>query len=105
MRCRHAPATSHSSTLEQILKLPNVTGIKFISTDLYTLSRLRQRCPEATIFYGSDEMFGPACAFGSNGGIVTTYNVLGSLYRASRKAADAGGDLIRARELQSISQD
>ncbi|MFK7890984.1 MAG: dihydrodipicolinate synthase family protein [Granulosicoccus sp.] len=91
-------------TLEHILNLPNVTGIKFTSADLYALSRLRQRCPDTTIFYGSDEMFGPACAFGSDGGIGTTYNVLGSLYQALQKAADVGGDLTKARELQLISQ-
>lgn len=99
--------TGRTTPLESILSilaLPGVSGIKFTSADLYTLSRLRKHAPDATFFFGSDEMFGPAAAFGVDGGIGTTYNVLGSLYTALRDAVDAA-ELDTARTLQSISQD
>ncbi len=89
--------------LIDLLDLPNVAGIKFTSTDLFKLSMLRRRRPDRSYFYGFDEIFIGAAAFGVDGGIGTTYNIMGKLYVAL-DAAIRSGDLARARELQDISQ-
>jgi len=89
--------------LTDLLDLPNVAGIKFTSTDLFKFSMLRRRRPDRSYFYGFDEIFIGAAAFGVDGGIGTTYNIMGKLYVAL-DAAIRSGDLARARELQDISQ-
>lgn len=89
--------------LVKILNLPNVAGIKFTSTDLFKFSMLRRRCPDSTYFFGFDEIYAAAGMLGSDGGIGTTYNLLGRLYVALHTAIQAG-DMARAQELQDISQ-
>lgn len=89
--------------LTDLLDLPNVAGIKFTSTDLFKLSMLRRRRPDRTYFFGFDEIFIGAAAFGVDGGIGTTYNIMGKLYVAMA-AAMRDGDPDRARALQDISQ-
>ncbi len=89
--------------LQRILDLPNVAGIKFTSTDLFKLSMLRRSRPDKIYFFGFDEIFAGAAALGCDGGIGTTYNVLGKLYvELFRSFLEA--DLPKARELQDISQ-
>ena len=89
--------------LVRILDLPNVAGIKFTSTDLFKLSMLRRRRPEHTYFFGFDEIYLSAAVLGADGGIGTTYNLLGRLY-AALDAAIRAGDLARGQELQDLSQ-
>lgn len=89
--------------LERILGLPNVAGIKFTSTDLFKFSMLRRRCPDKTYFFGFDEIYLAGGVLGADGGIGTTYNILGRLYVALDQAIRAG-DLARAQELQDVSQ-
>ncbi|WP_068313690.1 dihydrodipicolinate synthase family protein [Polycladidibacter hongkongensis] len=88
----------------KVLDLPNVTGLKFTSSDLFGLSCLQKARPDVAYFYGFDELLSSAYALGVDGGIGTTYNVLGNLYMAIHEAAQAN-DLMRMRELQMISQD
>ncbi|HRY26803.1 MAG: dihydrodipicolinate synthase family protein [Geminicoccaceae bacterium] len=89
--------------LLRILDLSNVAGIKFTSTDLFKLAMLRRRRPEHTYFFGFDEIYLSGAALGADGGIGTTYNLLGRLYAALDDAIRAG-DLARAQELQDLSQ-
>ncbi|MFG6661101.1 dihydrodipicolinate synthase family protein [Sulfitobacter sp. 915] len=89
--------------LVETLGLPNVAGIKFTSTDLFKFSMLRRRCPEKTYFFGFDEIYITGSVLGADGGIGTTYNLLGKLYVALEATLRAG-DLPRAQELQDISQ-
>lgn len=89
-------------TLVEIMALPNVAGIKFTSTDMFKLSMLRRRCPDATIFFGFDEIYLTGAVLGADGGIGTTYNLLGRLY-AALDAAVRSGDLPRAMALQDVS--
>ncbi len=96
---RPIPLTS----LERILDLPNVAGIKFTSTDLFKFSMLRRRRPDKSYFFGFDEIYLTGAVLGADGGIGTTYNILGKLYVALDRALRAG-DLPRARELQDASQ-
>lgn len=88
--------------LVSILDLPGVAGIKFTSTDLYKMVLLRRARPDRTYFFGFDEVFLSGAVLGADGGIGTTYNLLGRLYMALH-AATAGGDLHRARQLQEVS--
>ena len=67
------------------------------------MSQLRANHPDKSLFFGYDEIAGAAALLGTDGGIGTTYNILGSLYTALFKAVEAG-NIERARELQSISQ-
>ncbi|WP_226781498.1 dihydrodipicolinate synthase family protein [Oceaniglobus trochenteri] len=90
-------------SLVRILDLPNVTGIKFTSTDLFKFSMLRRRRPDSSYFFGFDEIYLTGGVLGADGGIGTTYNILGKLYVALDAALRAG-DLPRAQELQDASQ-
>ncbi len=90
-------------SLERILDLPNVSGIKFTSTDLFKFSMLRRRRPDSSYFFGFDEIYLTGGVLGADGGIGTTYNILGKLYVALDAALRAG-DLARAQELQDASQ-
>lgn len=89
--------------LSKLLDLPNVAGIKFTSTDLFKLSMLRRARPDKTYFFGFDEIFAGAAALGCDGGIGTTYNLMGRLYVAIN-ASIRDSDLPRTQELQDISQ-
>ena len=89
-------------TLVAIMDLPNVAGLKFTSTDMFKLSMLRRRCPDATLFFGFDEIYLGGAVLGADGGIGTTYNLLGRLYVALDRAIRAG-DLAEAMRLQDIS--
>jgi N-acetylneuraminate lyase len=88
--------------LLSILDLPGVAGIKFTSTDLYKLALLRRARPKHVYFFGFDEIFLSGAVLGADGGIGTTYNLLGRLYMALHSAI-AGGDLALARQLQEVS--
>ncbi|MEZ5837555.1 MAG: dihydrodipicolinate synthase family protein [Geminicoccaceae bacterium] len=89
--------------LSAILELPRVQGVKFSSTDLFKFSMLRRRHPGKTFYFGFDEIYATGALLGSDGGIGTTYNVLGKLYVALHRAIREG-DLATARQLQDISQ-
>lgn len=91
------------NALERILDLPNVAGIKFSSMDLFKLSMLRRRRPDSRYFFGYDEVYLSGAVLGADGGIGSTYNILGRLYVALDQAVRAG-DLARAQELQDVSQ-
>lgn len=89
--------------LDEIMKLPNVAGIKFTSSDLFKLSILRRRHPGKHFYFGFDEIYASAAIMGTDGGIGTTYNVLGNLYVAIDDAI-RNSDLVEARRLQVLSQ-
>lgn len=90
------------SLLIDLLDLPNVAGIKFTSTDLFKFTQLRNLRPDSTYFFGYDEIFLAGGVLGADGGIGTTYNILGRLYAALHQALKVG-DLPRAQELQAVS--
>ncbi|MER8373550.1 dihydrodipicolinate synthase family protein [Mesorhizobium sp. M1406] len=90
--------------LVRLLDLRNVIGIKYTSTDLFKYSLLRKRQPQKLFYYGFDEIYAAAGMLGTDGGIGTTYNLLGRLYVAVDQAIRVG-DLARAKVLQMVSQD
>ncbi|MFV0358543.1 dihydrodipicolinate synthase family protein [Tropicimonas sp.] len=89
-------------TLVAIMELPKVAGLKFTSTDMFKFSMLRRRCRKSTLFFGFDEIYLTGAVLGADGGIGTTYNLLGRLYAALDRAVRCG-DLAEARRLQEIS--
>lgn len=89
--------------LLRILALPGVVGLKFTSHDLHKMSRLKAARPDALMFHGYDETAAAGALLGADGGIGTTYNVLGRLYTAIFAAMRAG-DAAEARALQAASR-
>jgi len=87
-----------------LLAHPKIVGIKHTSQNLYQLERLKQGAPDAVIYSGFDEMFVGGLAMGADGGIGTTFNVMGRWFVQMREAT-AAGDLARARALQSRAND
>ncbi|MGJ5818111.1 dihydrodipicolinate synthase family protein [Paludibaculum fermentans] len=92
---------AHPRTYDELMRLceiPNVAGLKFTSTDLYLLRRLKDNA--VTVFSGFDEILAAGLLMGADGGIGSFYNVAArwfvELYQAARR-----GDWERARVLQS----
>jgi N-acetylneuraminate lyase len=88
--------------LVQLLDLPNVAGIKFTSTDFFKLTRLRLLRPDSVYYFGFDEVWLAGGILGADGGIGTTYSLIGRLYVALNEALREG-DMARAQELQQVS--
>ncbi|WP_421723436.1 N-acetylneuraminate lyase [Bauldia sp.] len=80
----------------------SVAGIKYTAKDLFEFTRLREAVPDKKCFFGSDEMFIAAVAAGTDGGIGSTYNLIGDVYVGIQRAV-AAGDLETARRLQAKS--
>lgn len=85
----------------ELLKIPQVTGIKYTSYDFFTMRKMIEidAGRPVTVLSGPDEMCLPALVMGSDGAIGTTYNILpglfADLYRCYRE-----GDLVAAQTKQ-----
>lgn len=90
---------SHAQ-LSELLSIDNVGGMKFTSSDFFTLNLLTQEFPDKVFYNGSDEMLLSGLAAGADGGIGTTYNFMPKhivgIYRLFSE-----GRISEARELQS----
>ena len=88
---------------EECLKLmqdDRIAGMKYTASDLFQFSQLRRAAPDKTFYFGTDEMFIGAAAVGADGGIGSTYNLIGDVYVGIRKAVESG-DIAAARKLQA----
>lgn len=88
---------------EGLLKLlsdERISGIKYTAQDLFQFWQLRQNMPNKSFYFGTDEMFLGAAAMGAEGGIGSTYNLIGDVYVDIRKAV-ASGNIDAARALQN----
>ena len=90
-------AFQKSQELLDICDLPNVLGVKFTDFNMYLLNQLVKR--GKLTFNGYDEALAPGLLMGAQGGIGTTYNVIGPLVLELARAAKRG-DWERARHLQ-----
>lgn len=90
--------------LTSVLGMQGVAGLKFTSNDIFKLALLRKAAPDSVLFFGYDEILSAGLVSGADGGIGTTYNVIGSLYTALHQAIQSS-DLERAQHLQRASQD
>jgi N-acetylneuraminate lyase len=86
--------------LERLLNLPGVVGIKQTSIDMYQMEQLHRSFPGKVLLNGYDEMLLSGLVSGANGGIGSTYNVLGARY-LGLWAKLLSGDVEGARSIQS----
>lgn len=90
-------------TLDQIntlVTLPGVGALKQTSGDLYQMEQIRRAHPDLVLYNGYDEIFASGLLAGADGGIGSTYNIMGWRYQGIVSAL-ASGDLPRAQQLQS----
>ncbi len=89
-------------TCEQIcdfLSDDKFAGIKFTSSDFFTLEKIKSAFPDKVVFNGYDEIFLSGLAAGADGGIGSTYNIAAERYIKIKKAFEAR-DMDAARKLQ-----
>ena len=90
-------------TLDQIntlVTLPGVGALKQTSGDLFQMEQIRRAHPDLVLYNGYDEIFASGLLAGADGGIGSTYNIMGWRYQAIAQAVREG-DNVRARHLQS----
>lgn len=90
-------------TLDQIntlVTLPGVGALKQTSGDLFQMEQIRRAQPDLVLYNGYDEIFASGLMAGADGGIGSTYNIMGWRYQAIVAALRAG-DLAQAQQLQS----
>lgn len=94
-------------TLDQICRLaahPNIRGIKFTSTVLWQMERIRRALPEFVIFSGPDEAFLAGLSMGANAAIGSTYNLMCNLFVKVFESFKAG-DMKAALSWQAKAND
>lgn len=89
---------------EELLKLPQVVGVKHTSRNLYGAERIIQRYPHLSLINGFDEFYLPALSIGARGAIGTTVGVQIELFLALRRRFEAN-DLEGARAVQARIND
>lgn len=62
--------------LERLKSSSRLAGIKFTSSDMFQLERIKARNPGLTVWNGFDEMLLSGLAAGADGGVGSTYNCL-----------------------------
>ncbi|WP_039056770.1 N-acetylneuraminate lyase [Enterobacter sp. Bisph1] len=90
-------------TLDQIntlVTLPGVGALKQTSGDLFQMEQIRRAHPDLVLYNGYDEIFASGLLAGADGGIGSTYNIMGWRYQAIAQAIREG-DNARAQQLQS----
>jgi N-acetylneuraminate lyase len=85
--------------LGELLALPGVVGIKQTDVDMYQMEQLRRRYPKLVLLNGYDEVFLSGLVSGANGGVGSTYNIMGWRYRELWRLIE-GGDNKAALQLQ-----
>jgi len=90
-------ATATIETQRELLRIPNIIGLKFTDSDLYTLNRLKHN--GAVVFNGHDEILAAGLLMGADGGIGSFYNLVPELFVALYRQAHAG-DWAGARATQ-----
>ncbi|WP_277049778.1 dihydrodipicolinate synthase family protein [Ruania albidiflava] len=103
----HIPARSHVQlSPDFFIRLAEdgiLQGLKYTATDLYPLAEVVRRAPQGfLVFNGSDEVLLGGLALGAHGGIGSTYNAIGGVYR---RLVDllAASDLAAARHQQEVA--
>ena len=84
---------------EALSRIPNIVGVKEASTDVAKITRLRNLCPDFTVWTGCDEMTAPVMSLGGKGVISVVSNILPVETQALAQAALAG-DFDTAADLQ-----
>lgn len=90
--------------LLDLLADPRIAGVKYTAPNLFQFAELRKAAPDRQFFFGTDEMFIGAAAIGTDGGIGSTYNLIGDTYVGIERAVEVG-DIAEARGLQRKAND
>jgi len=77
-------------TLNKMKSHKNLAGVKFTSTDMFLLERLKTKNPDMVIWNGFDEMLAAGLTMGADGGIGSTYNCIAPLIRKVYDSFRAG---------------
>ena len=86
--------------LQDLLRLPGVIGVKQTTNDMYQMEQLRRAFPDLLLLNGFDEMLLAGLVSGANGGIGSTYGLMGHRWVELRRRL-AAGDVHGALEIQS----
>lgn len=91
--------TLTDDVLSDLCKYSNLAGVKFTSSDMFFIERMKTNHPELTIWNGYDEMLASGLMAGADGGVGSTYNCMPELIR---KIYDSfmSGDIKAAQEYQ-----
>lgn len=87
-------------TLDQIntlVTLPGVGALKQTSGDLFQMEQIRRAHPDLVLYNGYDEIFASGLLAGADGGIGSTYNIMGWRYQAIAKAIREGDNATAQR--------
>ncbi|ELY3542205.1 N-acetylneuraminate lyase [Cronobacter turicensis] len=85
--------------ISTLVTLPGVGALKQTSGDLYQMEQIRRAHPDLVLYNGYDEIFASGLLAGADGGIGSTYNIMGWRYMHIEKALNAG-DIATAQQLQ-----
>lgn len=86
--------------INTLVTLPGVGALKQTSGDLFQMEQIRRAHPDLVLYNGYDEIFASGLLAGADGGIGSTYNIMGWRYLTIVKALQAG-DIKTAQQLQS----
>ncbi|HBV2374713.1 TPA: N-acetylneuraminate lyase [Klebsiella quasipneumoniae] len=89
-------------TLDQIntlVTLPGVGALKQTSGDLFQMEQIRRAHPDLVLYNGYDEIFASGLLAGADGGIGSTYNIMGWRYQGMVAALKVA-DVAKAQQLQ-----
>lgn len=89
-------------TLDQIntlVTLPGGGALKQTSGDLFQMEQIRRAHPDLVLYNGYDEIFASGLLAGADGGIGSTYNIMGWRYQGMVAALKVG-DVAKAQQLQ-----
>ncbi|WP_209644898.1 N-acetylneuraminate lyase [Cronobacter sakazakii] len=85
--------------ISTLVTLPGVGALKQTSGDLYQMEQIRRAHPDLVLYNGYDEIFASGLLAGADGGIGSTYNIMGWRYMHIVKALNEG-DIATAQRLQ-----
>lgn len=86
--------------INTLVTLPGVGALKQTSGDLFQMEQIRRAHPDLVLYNGYDEIFASGLLAGADGGIGSTYNIMGWRYQGIVKALKEG-DIATARTLQT----
>ena len=86
--------------INTLVTLPGVGALKQTSGDLYQMEQIRRAHPDLVLYNGYDEIFASGLLAGADGGIGSTYNIMGWRYQGIVNALKEG-DIAKAQRLQT----
>ena len=89
-------------TLNKMEDHKNLAGVKFTSTDMFLLERIKTNHPNLIVWNGFDEMLAAGLMMGADGGIGSTYNCMPRLIHRIIDSFSAG-DIAKAHEYQVLA--